>query len=134
MHTKHKDLLSAKKPQDKIEANMPAVNVTPRPSTKPTNTGGSKSGITNQEMTDRSGVKQEYTSSEVQDLNKNAKPDKHGVTKTYVKGKDGKYTEKYTTAAGGHKKSTASLKAAWTKQMGKDAVYPGNSAAIKRMG
>jgi hypothetical protein len=98
--------------------NQPA----PTNSSLSSNTGGEKSGITNPEYSERAGHKQEYTNDEIRELNENAKPDEHGVTMRYAKGKDGKYKKTYGSKD--TKTSEASLRKAWTEKFGTDAVFP----------
>jgi len=113
-----KDAKWAKVAEDKAKNDKPKAK---------TNTGQKSSGVKNTKKSDSAGVKVDYTDNEVKELNRNAKPDKYGLTMRYEKDKNGKNVKKYGSQDS--KKSQASLKAAWTKKMGSDAVYPGHTKA-----
>ena len=77
----------------------------------------------------KGGYTEEMTLQEVQDFNKNAKPNSLGVTMQYVKGPGGKYIKKFKGKEG----SRVKIKAAWAEKFGKDAKFPGFSAAAEKL-
>ena len=95
------------------------------PIEKKTNT---KSGIVNPDATEKSGHRTEYTDAEIKQQNRDAKPDDLGVT-SYKKKVGNKWVQKYS----GDSNARANVKNKWAEVMGKDAVFPGFSAAMKKM-
>jgi hypothetical protein len=104
------------------KADMPAVDVSPREA-KTTRTGGRRTNIVNPEG--KGPTRQYYTERDIPELNRKSReagPDEYGLTMSYKKGKDGKYTKTYSTKDSA--KSEAAIRAAYTKQFGTDAVFP----------
>lgn len=122
-------------PEVKVEANMSDAVA---PGTKKQVVQGNRpSGVKNPEKSEAAGVNVDYTADEIKQLNTDAKPDAYGVTVRYVKGKDGNYEKSYRSKD--LKASESSMRKAWTKKFGKDAVFPTDdgrtlSDAIKLLG
>ena len=105
---------------EKVEANMPDAVA---PETKKQVVQGSRpSGVRNPEMSNRAGVNVDYTTDEIKQLNRDAKPDAYGTTVRYVKGEDGNYKKSYRSKD--LKASESAMRKAWTEKFGKDAVFP----------
>jgi hypothetical protein len=101
------------------KADMPAVDVSPREA-KTTRTGGRRTNIVN--PGGKGPTRQYYTERDIPELNRQAKADEYGLTMRYKKGKGGEYKKTYSTKD--KAKSEAAVRAAYTKQFGKDAVFP----------
>jgi hypothetical protein len=85
----------------------------------------SYSNIHSPEDSKRRGVTTEYTNQQIKDMNSEnfGKYDEYGVTKRYVKGKDG-WEEQYGYKKGGSDAGKKLMEERWPGMFGKDSLFP----------